>query len=108
MTKIEYSDVRQLYKFAIAHDSFFEISKTCEHMMGVGMKSLSPGYYVMAAGIVTLYGRPFTNNNLIGKLRPNFVPPQFKELHSILIDLRKPSFCSHRFVWTVTRAREND
>jgi hypothetical protein len=65
MTKVEYSDVRQLYKFAIAHDSFFEISKTCEHMMAVGIKSLSPGYYVMAAGIVTLYGRPFTENDLL-------------------------------------------
>jgi hypothetical protein len=92
MTKIECSDVRQLYKFAIAHDSFFEISKTSDHMMAVNMQSLSPGYYVMAAGIVTLYGRPFTDNNLIGKLRPNFVPPRFKELHSILIDLRNQAF----------------
>ncbi len=92
MTKIEYSDVRQLYKYAIAHDSFSEVSKTCEHMMAVGMQSLSPGYYVMAAGIVTLYGRPFTDNNLIGKLRPNFVPSQFKELHSILINLRNQAF----------------
>jgi hypothetical protein len=46
----------------------------------------------MAAGIVTLHGRPFTDNNLIGKLRPNFVPPQYKELHSILIDLRNQTF----------------
>jgi hypothetical protein len=92
MTKIEYSYVRQLYKFAIAHDSFFEISKTCEHMMAVEIKSLSPGYYVMAAGIVTLYGRPFTENDLIGRLNPNLVPQKFKELHSILIDLRNQAF----------------
>jgi hypothetical protein len=92
MTKSEYSDVKQLYKFAIAHDSFFEITQTCEHMIAVGMKSLSPGYYVMAAGIVTLYGRPFTENDLIGRLNPNLVPQKFKELHSILIDLRNQAF----------------
>jgi hypothetical protein len=61
-------------------------------MMAVGMQSLSPGYYVMAAGIVTLYGRPFTDNSLIGKLRPNFVPQKFKKLPSILIDLRNQAF----------------
>jgi hypothetical protein len=92
MTKTEYGDVRQLYKFAIAHDTFFEISKTCEHMMTVGMQSLSPGYYVMTAGIVTLYGRPFTDNDLIGRLSSNLVPQKFKELHLILIDLRNQAF----------------
>ena len=61
-------------------------------MMAVGMQSLSPGYYVMAAGIVTLYGRPFTKNDLIGRLNPNLVPQKFKELHSILIDLRNQAF----------------
>jgi hypothetical protein len=92
MTKIEYSDVRQLYKFAIAYDSFSEISKTCEHLIAAGTQSAAPRYYVMAAGIVTLYGRPFTDNDRIGKLSPSFVPQEFKVLHSTLIDLRNQSF----------------
>jgi hypothetical protein len=68
MTKAEYSDVKRLYKLAIAHDSFLEISKTCEYLIAGGFQSLAPGYYAMAAGIVTLYGRPFTNNSRIGTL----------------------------------------
>jgi len=92
MTPDEYSDVRKLYKFAMAHDSFSEISKTCEHLIAGGFQSLAPGYYAMAAGIVTLYTRPFTNSNRIGMLSTSLVPPEFQELHSTLIDLRHKAF----------------
>jgi hypothetical protein len=46
----------------------------------------------MAAGIVTLYGRPFTKNNRIGTISPSLVPSDFKKLHSALIDLRNKAF----------------
>lgn len=36
MTSSEYSDVKQLYKFAIAYDSFTEISKACEQLITAG------------------------------------------------------------------------
>ena len=88
----EFSDVRKLYKFAIAHDSFSEISKTCEYLISGGFRSSAPGYYAMAAGIVTLYGRPFTNNSRIGMLSTSLVPVEFKELHSNLINLRHKAF----------------
>jgi hypothetical protein len=41
---------------------FTEISRACEHLIAGWTKSGAPEYYVMAAGIVTMYGRPFTNN----------------------------------------------
>jgi hypothetical protein len=59
MTPTEYSDVKRLYKFAIAYDSFSEISRSCEHLITAGTESTAPEYYIMAAGIVTIYGRPF-------------------------------------------------
>jgi hypothetical protein len=62
MTPAEYSDVKKLYKFAIARDSFLEISKTCEHLIAGGFQSVAPSYYAMAAGIVTLYARPFAES----------------------------------------------
>jgi hypothetical protein len=92
MTSDEYSDVRQLYKFAIAFDSFTEVSKTCEHIIATGLKSDEPGYYAMAAGIVTLYGRPFTNNARIGKLSTGMVPSEYRTLHSTLIEFRNKAF----------------
>ncbi len=92
MTTDEYSDVRNLYKFAIARDSFTEISKTCEHLIAGGFQSLAPGYYAMAAGIVTSYARPFTNNSRIGMLSTSYVPTEFKGLHSTLLDLRHKAF----------------
>ena len=92
MTPAEYSDVKKLYKFAIARDSFSEISKTCEHLLAGGFQSSAPGYYAMAAGIVTLYGRPFTNNSRIGMLSTSLVPMEFKELHSNLMELRHKAF----------------
>jgi len=53
---------------------------------------LAPGYYAMAAGIVTLYCRPFTKNDRIGKLDPSLVPQEFNVLHSTLINLRNKAF----------------
>jgi hypothetical protein len=46
----------------------------------------------MAAGIATLYCRPFTDNDLIGKLNQNLVPQKFKELHANLFELRNKAF----------------
>jgi hypothetical protein len=92
MTSDEYSDVRRLYKFAIARDAFLEISRTCEHLIAGGFQSLAPGYYAMAAGIVTLYARPFTNNSRIGMLSTSLVPTEFKDLHSTLMNLRHKAF----------------
>jgi hypothetical protein len=94
MTPAEYSDVKKLYKFAIARDSFLEISKSCEHLIASGFQSVAPGYYAMAAGIVTLYARPFaeSRSSRIGTLSTSLVPQEFKQLHSTLMDLRHKAF----------------
>jgi hypothetical protein len=94
MTPAEYSDVKKLYKFAIARDSFLEISKTCEHLIAGAFQSVAPGYYAMAAGIVTLYARPFaeSRSSRIGTLSTSLVPQEFKQLHSTLMDLRHKAF----------------
>jgi TPR repeat protein len=89
MTPTEYSDVKRLYKFAIAYDSFSEISRSCEHLITAGTESTAPEYDIMAAGIVTIYGRPFTNNARIGMISTSLVPSEFKSLHSTLVELRK-------------------
>jgi len=93
MTPDEYSDVRQLYKFAIAYDAFTAISEACEHLIAAGTESSAPEYYAMAVGIVTIYGRPFTNNARgIGMISTKLVPTEFKDLHSELIELRNKAF----------------
>ena len=92
MTPVEYGDVKRLYKFAIAFDSFTEVSKTCEHMIATGLESGEPGYYAMAVGIVTLYGRPFTKNARIGKLSTGMIPTEFRTLHSTLVEFRNKAF----------------
>jgi len=92
MTPAEYGDVKRLYKFAIAFDSFTEVSKTSQHMIATGLESGEPGYYAMAAGIVTLYGRPFTKNARIGKLSTGMIPTEFRTLHSTLVEFRNKAF----------------
>jgi hypothetical protein len=92
MTKIQYDAVRKIYRFAVALDSFLEIQETCKHLIENKTEAWAPGYYAMAAGIATLYCRPFTDNDLIGKLNPNLVPRKFKELHANLFELRNKAF----------------
>jgi len=97
MTSEEYSDVRRLYKYAMAHDAITEISKACEYLIAAGTPSTAPEYYAMAAGIVTMYGRPFTDNSRIGTISTSLVPPEFQTLHSTLIDLRHKAFAHTDF-----------
>jgi len=51
MTPDEYSDIKQLYKFAIAYDAFTEVSKACEDIIARELKSDDPLYHVMTIGI---------------------------------------------------------
>jgi hypothetical protein len=43
MTRREFGEVRQLYKFAIAYDCFWAVSQSCEYLIGAGTKSTQPG-----------------------------------------------------------------
>jgi hypothetical protein len=95
MTAEQYSDVRQIYKYAMARDAFTEISRVCEHLMAAGISSISPEYYAMAVGIVTMYGRPFINNARIGTISTSLVPTEFEALHAKLMEFRHKAF-AHR------------
>ncbi len=92
MTPQQYSEVRQLYKFAVAYDSFWAVRKSCENLITSRAKTSDPSYYVTSVGIVCTYGRPFTDNKLIGTISPSSVPKEFKRLHSSLIELRNKGF----------------
>jgi hypothetical protein len=92
MTSNQYSDVRQAYKFAIVYESFTEIAKVCEYLITARTLSTTPEYFAMAVGIVTLYGRPFTNNARIGMISTRLVPSKFKALHSNLMNFRNKAF----------------
>src|SRR6516225_6862675 len=92
MTSSQYSDVRQLYKLAIAYDSFWAVRKSCDNLISAGTQPGDPSYYVTAVGIACTYARPFANNARIGMLSSRLVPVQFKWLHSSLIELRNKGF----------------
>jgi hypothetical protein len=97
MTPEQYSDVRQVYKYAMARDAFTEISRVCEHLMAAGISPISPEYYAMAVGIVTMYGRPFTNNARIGTISTSLVPTEFEALHAKLMEFRHKAFAHSDF-----------
>jgi hypothetical protein len=46
MTPREFGEARQLYKFAIAGDCFWAVSKSCEQLITAGTQSNDPSYYV--------------------------------------------------------------
>jgi hypothetical protein len=92
VTTKEYRDAKQYYKLPIARDAFSEVKKSCEYAMDQKLESADPGYHSMAVGIVTLYSRPFTNNAIIGPLSTKKIPREFKNLHSMLWELRNKAF----------------
>jgi hypothetical protein len=92
LTTKEYRDAKQYYKLAIARDAFGEVKKSCNYAIDQKLGSADPGYYSIAVGIVTLYCRPFTNNDNIGSLSTKKIPRKFKDLHSYLWHLRNKAF----------------
>lgn len=50
-----------------------------------------------AVGIVTMYGRPFTNNARIGTISTSLVPTEFEALHAKLMEFRHKEFAHSDF-----------
>src|ERR1700736_2342271 len=92
MTDEQFADAKQLYKFAMARDAFLEVSKGSDYLLQTHTSSDAPEYYALSVGIVTLYCRPFTNNNGIGRLVEDLVPNEFQGIHKYLRALRNQAF----------------
>jgi hypothetical protein len=68
--------------------AFSTVADICEQILNKPIPAKDPLYHPLMVAIYTTYGRPFTKSWGFGKLPNDFIPDEFKVLHSELITQR--------------------
>ena len=89
MTRKEFADAKLLWKLFYAKRCFEHAENTCAFLLEHGVDEDHTVYYPLVAAIYVLYGRPFKETNLVGRLpEKNIVPAEFRKLHAFMLDQR--------------------
>jgi hypothetical protein len=68
---------------------FEHAENACAFLLAHAVHEDNPIYYPLVAAIYILYGKPFTDNGLVGKLpEKNIVPAKFRQLHTVMLTHR--------------------
>jgi hypothetical protein len=67
---------------------FIEISDCIRNLSQVSFSKDSPHYYPLLVGLICLYARPFTDNNIVGCIPLSLVPEDDRRLHHMIMGLR--------------------
>jgi hypothetical protein len=88
MTDQEFEDAKSLWKFFYARECFRQVESTVQQMLALKLDTHHEIYYPLLVSIYVLYGKPFKNANIVGKLSNDIVPKEHLELHGNLIEHR--------------------
>jgi hypothetical protein len=88
VTDREFAEAKLLWKLFYAKGCFEHAENTCNFLLENAVHEDHPVYYPLVAAIYVLYGRPFTDTNLVGMLGEKIVPAEFRKLHAVMLDQR--------------------
>ena len=88
MTQTEFEDAKALWRFFYAHESFKQVENACSFIIDNNLDDSHPAYYSLVTAICVLYGKPFRESRVVGKLLSDIVPSEFRELHQSIVDQR--------------------
>jgi hypothetical protein len=88
MTKDEFEDAKTLWKLVYAGACFKDVENACSFIIDQKIDSDHPIYHSLIASIYVVYGKPFKQSRIIGKLPDNIVPAKHRELHDNLLKHR--------------------
>jgi hypothetical protein len=83
---------KELWRITYALAGFIEICKCIRNLGQINLSKDSPHYYPLLVGLICLYARPFTDNNIVGCIPLSLVPEEDRKLHHMLMDLRNEIF----------------
>jgi hypothetical protein len=78
----------ELWRITYALAGFMEICDCIRNLGQINFSKDSPHYYPLLVGLICLYARPFTDNNIVGCIPLNLVPEDDCPLHNMLMGLR--------------------
>jgi hypothetical protein len=79
---------KELWRITYALAGFIEICDCIHDLRQIDFSKDSPHYYPLLVGLICLYARPFTDNNIVGCIPLSLVPEGDRPLHQMLMDLR--------------------
>lgn len=79
---------KELWRITYALAGFMEICKCIRNLGQINFSKDSPHYYPLLLGLICLYARPFTDNNIVGCIPLSLVPEDDRPLHKMLMGLR--------------------
>jgi hypothetical protein len=88
----EFRDAKDLWKIEYAHATFKEVGHRIKSLLEDNIKRTSPEYYPVSVGIICMYCRPFTDNDLVGKIPIKIVPNKHREIHDRVCKFRNEIF----------------
>ena len=79
---------KELWRITYALAGFMEICDCIRNLRQINLSKDSPHYYPLLVGLICLHARPFTDNNIVGRIPLSLVPEDDRQLHRMLMDLR--------------------
>src|SRR5205814_248100 len=82
---------KRLWRLGYAQVSFEHVRNTCDYILKTPISVESSMYYPLVTAIYTLYARPFSRSNIIGRWTEQIVPTEYRDLHEQMMLMRKPA-----------------
>lgn len=84
----EFEDAKLLWKMFYAEQCFKHVQVTAEYVLQNNIEEDNPMFYPLITAIYVLYGRPFKKSYGVGSLGEEIIPPEYLELHRLLLNHR--------------------
>ena len=84
-----------LWKIFYANHCFVEARAAAEHVYQKKLESNAPLFYPLVVAIYTLYARPFTRSDGVGRLDEPFIPHKCLAQHQLIMEHRNQIY-AHR------------
>jgi|SRR6266850_1189913 len=95
MTATEFDDAKLLWKSFYASHSFRQAREAAQHIFDNKLEKEAPLFHPLVVAIYTLYAKPFTRSDGVGRLEESFVPKEHLQEHKIILEHRHQIY-AHR------------
>ena len=84
----EFEEAKLLWKMFYAEQCFKHTKVAAEHIFKGKLEEENPLFYPLITAVYVIYGKPFRLSRGVGKLEEEMIPPEYLELHRLLLDHR--------------------
>ena len=95
MNATEFAEAKLLWKSFYAGNCFVQVREAAQHILDNKLEKEAPLFHQLIVAIYTLYAKPFTRSDGVGRLEETFVPKEHLQQHKLMIEHRHQIY-AHR------------